>query len=163
MAKAGRPSKFETHIKPFIENGELEKMASDPNMNKRKIAKRLGVSYSVFMEHQKKFPEIQEIFKKAESNKIESLEEATIKEATGYWIEEEEKIIKKDEDGIPHITIRKNKRWQRPNATLQIFLLCNWTQSKSYKGQKYERDPVSTQLRKEDLKFRKEQADKGDW
>lgn len=164
MAKIGRPNIFETVIKPAIDDGTLLELAKNPSMTKRKLAKKLGVSYSAFMQAQKDFSELSDLLKKARKSRIEELEEAAKKEALGYWITEEKTVYRQDEHGKKQAYKEKYKKYVRPSATMQIFLLCNWTHAKDYDAPiKYERDPISTKLREKELEFRKEQADKGDW
>lgn len=161
MARTGRPNAWETIIKPAIEDGTLEKLAKQAGMTKRKIAKAIGVSYSVFMQCQKDFTELQDIFKRARVSQMEELETAMKKEAVGYWITETKTTRRKDESGKMVAVVEEYKKWCRPSATLQIFLACNISNQKDYKGKiKYDRDPIATQLRRDELEYRKEkQAD----
>lgn len=162
--KIGRPSIYETTIKPAMESGELAKLASNPKMTKRGIAKALGVSYSAFMQAQKDYKELSDFMKKAKVCQVEELESAARKEAMGYWITEKKTVRRKDESGKWVACVEEFEKWQRPSATMQIFLLSNWTHAKDYMGRlKYERDPAATELRKEEMEFRKEQAEKNDW
>lgn len=164
MAKIGRPNLYEKVIKPAIDSGKLAEMAADPNLNKRKIAKLLGVSYSVFMQAQKDFPQISDIFQKAKTSAVETLEIAAKKEATGYWITEEKIVTRQGADGQKAAQVEKYKRWCRPSAAMQIFLLSNMTHSEDYKGETvYSRDPALLKLREKELELKKEKLDQEDW
>ena len=63
-SKAGRKSKYETHIKPNLD--KIKKLAS--SHLEKDIAKQLGVSVSTFMEMKRKHPELQEALKKVNKN-----------------------------------------------------------------------------------------------
>lgn len=164
MAKKGRPNIYETIIKPSIESGMLLELAKNPNYNKRKIAKALGVSYSAFMQCQKDYKEISDIFQKARISQVEELEQSAKKEATGYWITETKTTKRKDDSGKTVVVIEEYKKWCRPCPTLQIFLLSNWTHEKNYKGDiVYSRDPSMLELREKELELKKEIADSKEW
>ncbi|MBR2909321.1 MAG: hypothetical protein IKC11_03115 [Clostridia bacterium] len=162
--KKGRPNLYETIIKPAIESGRLEEMAKDPNLNKRKIAQLLGVSYSVFMQAQKDFPQISDIFQKAKVSQVEELEKAIKKEATGYWITEKKTTKRKDDSGKWVAVVEEYEKWCRPNATTQIFLITNLTHSEGYKGETvYHRDPSMIEMKKAEMELKKEIAELKEW
>lgn len=164
MARKGRPNLYETIIKPAIESGRLEELAKDPNLNKRKIAQILGVSYSVFMQAQKDFPQISDIFQKAKVSQVEQLEQAMKKEATGYWVTETKTVKRKDDTGKWIATVEEYKKWCRPNPTIQIFMITNWTHEKNYKGEiVYHRDPSMLEMKEAEMQLKKEIAELKGW
>lgn len=82
------------------------------------VANNIGISRFTLIGWKKKFPELDELFKR--ERKVSALEliNATFKSAKGYYVEEE--VI--DVKGNVHTV----KKWVNPNATSQIFLLKNW-------------------------------------
>lgn len=157
-AKTGRPNAWETIIEPAIKDGTLEKLAKQAGMTKRNIAKALGVSYSVFMQCQKDFSELQDIFKKTKQSRLEEIEMSAKKEAVGYWITETKTTRRKDEAGKMVAVVEEYKKWCRPSTAMQIFLLKNISAQKGHKGIVYDDNPINTQLRREELQFRKDNA-----
>lgn len=162
MVKTGRPNAWEAIIKPSIEDGTLEKLAKQAGMTKRKIAKAIGVSYSVFMQAQKDFTELQDIFKKARISRMEEIEESAKKEALGYWITETKTTKRKDDSGNMVATVEEFRKWCRPSTAMQIFLMCNLSHQKGYKGTIYENDPARNKLRREEMELKKE-LNSEDW
>ena len=80
MAKRGRKSKYETHVKPFFP--KILEMCQ--TMTEAQIAEHLGVGHSAFSEYKNKYPELVEILKKGRQNLVAELRSALIKKAKGY-------------------------------------------------------------------------------
>lgn len=137
----GRKSKYHTHVKPRLEEiqswrekGESEKI----------IAKKLGVAMSTFSEYKLKFPEFAEILQHSKVNLVNNLKKALWKEAMGFEHVEEktgfEKVPVINKMFIPSepisednpvyvyknkIKTEKTKKYNRSQANLLMFALCN--------------------------------------
>ena len=57
----GRPSKFETHIKPHFD--EIKK-AFDRGVEEKEIAKNLGIAISTWCDYKNKYSEFAELLKR---------------------------------------------------------------------------------------------------
>lgn len=117
MAKAGRKSKYETHIKPHLK--EIHD-AFARGVEEKTIAASLGVGTSAWCEYKNKYPEFAELFKRDESetkNIIEQLDGALLKVATGFRYEEEKVVARKDKEGEKIVLVEKYKKYQPPNPT----------------------------------------------
>lgn len=117
MAKAGRKSKYETHIKPHFK--EIHD-AIARGVEEKIIAEELGVGSSAWCEYKKKFPEFAELFKRdVEETKelLQKLEGALLKIATGFHYIEEKRIARKDKDGETIVYFETYKKYQPPNTT----------------------------------------------
>ena len=86
MAKAGRKGKYEYWLS---QNGLLliEGWARD-GLSKEQIAKNIGCSRDTLNEWEKRFPDISDALKKGREVVIREVENALIKRAKGYEVEE---------------------------------------------------------------------------
>lgn len=116
MAKAGRKNKYETHIKPYL--NEI-KEALERGVEENKIAESCGVSVSSWCEYKNKYLEFAELFKKKDVSEIlKKLDSALLKVACGYDYEEEKKVARKDKDGKQIVVaVEKYSKHQPPNVT----------------------------------------------
>lgn len=100
MSKKGRPSKYETHVKPNI--FLVEHWVKD-GMTDEQIAKRLNVAYSTFREYVKKYPELSAALKKSKEIVDYEVEESLYKKCIGSYAKETKAIKLKevyyDEEG----------------------------------------------------------------
>jgi len=83
--RTGRPSKYETHVKPRLL--EVAAWARDGLIDEQ-IAKNLGVAVSTFATYKNKFPELSEALKKGKDVVDIEVENALLKRALGYSYEE---------------------------------------------------------------------------
>lgn len=84
------------------------------------IAKNIGVNVKTLWEWRKGYLPISNALKKGREVADYEVENAMFKSATGYYIEEEKKYIKRI-DGNPTEHIEKTRRYVPPNVTAQIF------------------------------------------
>lgn len=84
MAKAGRKSKYETHILPNLE--KIKELAS--TCTESDIAKQMGVSLSSFMTWKKEHPELQKAIKEGQQSLVVELKSKLVQKALGYDYEE---------------------------------------------------------------------------
>ena len=149
MAKVGRKSKYETHVKPFFP--EILEMCR--TMTEQQIAEHLGVGYSTFMEYKKQFPELTEILKKGRQNLVAELRSALIKKAKGYEYTETETT---SEYGEITKVVEKNKKYPPDVAAINLLL-------KNYDKENWANDPQALEIRKKELELRERQVEANEW
>lgn len=93
MAKVGRKSKYDTHIKPnlflishWVKDGLTDQMVSE----------RLGVAYSTFREYVKKYDELSAVLKKSKEIADYEVEESLFKKCIGHYAKEGKAFKVKD-------------------------------------------------------------------
>ena len=149
MAKVGRKSKYETHVKPFFP--EILEMCR--TMTEQQIAEHLGVGYSTFMEYKKQFPELTEILKKGRQNLVAELRSALIKKAKGYDYTEIETTT---EYGEVTKVVEKHKSFGPDVAAINLLL-------KNYDKENWANDPQALEIRKKELELRERQVEANEW
>ena len=145
----GRPNKYETHVKPHLE--DIKKWCLDKT--EKQIAELLGVGYSSWCDYKNKYPELSDALKKGRENLVTELKSVLIKKAKGFNYSEK-KIIK--ENGV----ITREEEYQRASlpdvAALNLLL-------KNYDRKNWSNDPQLLELRREELELKKEQAKANEW
>jgi len=81
----GRPSKYDSHVEPRF--AEIEEWAK-AGATDAEIARRLGISGDTLIEYKKQFPEFSELLKKGKAVADGEVENALLKRALGYSVEE---------------------------------------------------------------------------
>lgn len=144
---AGRPSKYETHIKPHLE--QIKKWA-EQGATEKQIAKQLGIAYSTFCDYKNKYSELSETIKEKDMKPlIEELRGALVKRAIGFEYKEKKEYIKEDpETGKRTKYIEITTRQSLPDTTALFGALNIYDPD-------YVRDKANHELRKEDLELRK--------
>lgn len=144
-----RPSKYETHIKPYFDK---IKEALEKGIYETEIAKTLGVSNSSWFEYKTKYPEFADIFKNADrSQLLNDLENALIKKAKGFEYQEKKQYIKKDDNGEVVTYTEISTRYQPPSETAIFGALNRFDPN-------YKKDKAYYELKKQELKLKKEVA-----
>lgn len=145
----GRPSKYETHIKPYFK--EI-KEALEKGISETDIAKTLGVSASSWFEYKNKYLEFADIFKNADrSQLLLDLENALIKKAKGFEYQEKKQYIKKDENGEAVTYTEISTKYQPPSETAIFGALNRFDPN-------YKKDKAYYELKKQELELKKEVA-----
>ena len=172
MAKRGRKSKYETHVKPFFP--KILEMCQ--TMTEAQIAEHLGVGHSAFSEYKNKYPELTEILKKGRQNLVAELRSALIKKAKGYEYVETKTVtehVKVPEDmkeilinagfrkeDLEKIVLSKtevaHKQMSPDVAALNLAL-------KNYDKENWANDPQMLDIRKQELKLRERQIENNEW
>lgn len=154
MAKRGRKSAYETHIKPrfsdilnWLKNGATE----------RQIAENLGVSYSTLNKYKAENNEFAEFIKNGRKTLVMQLRGALVKRAMGFEYTEKKKYTKRDPDGQVFQYVEETTKTALPDvAALNLCL-------KNYDPEEWANDPQALKLKREELELRREIADKNDW
>ena len=147
-----RPTKYDTHIKPFF--NEI-KEAVDRGVCEKEIAKSLGVSYSTWREYKKEFSAFSALLKRDEDKTkeiLKQLDNALLKFATGFVYEEEKEYATIDKDGNIKKHKEKYKKYSPPNPTA-IFGAFNRFDPD------YKKDKAYYDLKKQELELKKALAE----
>ena len=89
MRKGGRPSKYETDVKPrFDEITEWLKIGATD----KEVAENLGINKATICEYKKRFPEFNELIKCSRKQPIQAIKAALFKRATGFNYQEIKEI-----------------------------------------------------------------------
>lgn len=128
--KAGRKGKYEYWISP---DGLLliEGWARD-GLSKEQIARNIGCSRDTLNEWEKKFPDISDALKKGREVVIREVENALIKRAKGYDIEEttEELRFNRGTGQSELIVTKRIKKHVAPDTGAAAFVLKNYAPDK---------------------------------
>lgn len=95
----GRKSKYDTHIKPYLET--IKRKVCE-GATERDLAKALGVSHTAWNEYKAKYPEFAAILKMDEDATriiLEHLDNAMLKSASGYDYTEKKQFFIFDDNG----------------------------------------------------------------
>jgi ACT domain-containing protein len=118
MARRGRKSKWETHVKPklkliqnWCKDGDIEEV----------ICKKLGVGVSTFARYKDEFKELREVLKNGKAEIDYMVENALLKRALGSKTKELKKTIDAEGNEIITETVKEIV----PDTTAQIFWLKN--------------------------------------
>lgn len=149
MAKAGRKTKYFTHVEPYL--NDIKSWTE--SMTEEQIAKRLGVGYRNFCEYKRKYPQLEQAIKKGRSNLVEDLRSVLIKKAKGFSYEEK-KIIT-DSQGYTRKEIVQ--KYAQPDVAAINLLL------KNYDKKNWSNDPQAMEIRKKELELRERQVEANEW
>ncbi len=144
---AGRPSKYETHIKPYFK--EIKEML-EKGLTEREIAKALHVAYSTYNKYKAEMPEFAELVKSKDmAPLISDLENALIRKALGFEYNETKRYIKKDAEGQPSVVYTEiNTKYQPPSETAIFGALNRFDPN-------YKKDKAYYELKRQELELKK--------
>lgn len=153
---AGRPSKYETHVKPHL--AQIKKWA-EQGATERQIAKELKIAYSTFCEYKNKYSELSETIKEKDMQPlVEDLKSALVKKALGFEYKEKKEYVKVEVD-------EKGKEIGKRYKYIEIMTKQSLPDNTAIFGalniydKTYVRDRANHELRKEDLELRKKLAE----
>lgn len=146
----GRPSRYETEIKPHLD--EIRK-AVEAGATNEEIAKAFGINVSTIYEYKKRYKDFSDAFARGREKVIFEIKAALLKKALGYEYEEEKRVGKKDKDGENVVLIEKYKRHMPPSETAAAMLLRN------YDATWLDKDVASTDLKRQEFELRKAVAE----
>ena len=147
----GRPSKYETHVKPYIK--DIKKW-TEAGATDREIATALGVALSTLSLYKNQYSELSDAFARGRTNVVLNIKAALLKKALGFSYEEKKQYIKQgvdtgdkslDKTQYTEITTR----YCVPSETAAAMLLRN------YDPDWNDRDSISNEMRKQELELRK--------
>lgn len=162
-SKRGAPNKYESsvksrfdEIKEWLEIGATEK----------EIYTNLGICKDTWINYKNKYIELSDLIKSGRKNPVIQIKKAMLKRAIGFQYEEKkvttQKIMIDGADGIPMpakvIKTEVTTKTALPDAAAGLILLQHWDLDD--KGHtKWSRDPANRELKKEELEFKKKQAE----
>ncbi|KXB46616.1 hypothetical protein HMPREF3188_00691 [Tissierellia bacterium KA00581] len=123
----------------------IEGWARD-GLTEKQICKNMDISNSTLSEWKLKYPVISEALKRKKEIVDKEVENALLKSAMGFFYEEEVIVKVKDKEGNEHVTLKKVKRYEKPNSTAQIFWLKN-RQKQSWNSNKDKLDEKEQDIR----------------
>lgn len=157
MAKRGAKNKYDSLVKPYL--NEINKKVRQ-GVIEEEIAKSLNISVATLNNYKNQYPELKEALSKGKgADVLQSLINAGIEAAKGYFKENETTTIILDEDGKP--TKRQKvvtKIWYKPDAALNKFYVSNYGKEEGFTN-----DPLDYELKKAKADFEAEQQKMKDW
>lgn len=121
MAKrdnGGRPSKYETHVKPYLK--QIEQWVRN-GLTEEEIAMKCNVAYSTFREYKKQYSALADALKSNRELADLEVEAALFKRAIGYEYNEVTKELVNGELVVTKVVTKQVP----PDTTAQIFWLKN--------------------------------------
>lgn len=147
---AGRPGKYESHVKArFEEIAEwLEAGATE-----KEICDNLGINAKVFCKYKNEHKELNDLVKNARRRPVQQIKAALFKRATGFHYTETTTV--NSEKGTQTTTYNK---YLPPDPASAMILLKHWD-----KETEWTQDPATLKLKKEEFEFKKEHAESEVW
>lgn len=142
----GRPSKYDTEIKPYIED---IKKAVQAGATVEEIAVAFGINKSTLYKYKAEKKELKDAFTRGRGMIIFEIKGALLKKALGYDYEEKKQYITEDASGNKKKHTEIMTRHQPPSETAGAMLLRN------YDPEWLDKDNISTELRKQELELKK--------
>lgn len=165
--KRGAPSKYESCVKSrFDEIAEWLELGA----TEKEIYTNLGIGKDSWIEYKRKYNELADLIKNGRKNPVIQIKKAMMKRAIGFQYEEKKVVTQRVEfdDGsglkIPAKVIRTEitTKTALPDAAAGLILLQHWDLNEDG-STKWSRDPASRELKKEELEFKKKQAEDENW
>lgn len=151
MKKNGRPSKYESDVKPrFAEIEEWLKIGATD----KEVAENLGVNKATLCEYKKRFPEFNELIKTARKLPVQAIKAALFKRATGFAYTEKT-ITHSEKNGL---TVQTFEKYALPDPASAMILLKHWD-----KETEWTQDPARLNLQKQELELKKKHLESEDW
>ena len=145
----GRPSKYHTHVEPYL--SEVEQMALD--MTEEQIAKTLGVSYRAFCDMKVRYPQLSASLKKGRRQLVMELKSTLIKKAKGFGYIEKKQVI----EGGEVVREEIYQRTALPDVAALNLLL------KNYDRENWANDPQMMRLREKELELQERKFEESKW
>lgn len=142
----GRPSRYETEIKPHI--GDIRK-AVEAGATVEEIATAFGIAVSTLHKYKAEKKELKEAFARGRDKVIIEIKAALLKKALGFEYEEEKRVGRKDKDGENIILVEKYKRYSTPSETAAAMLLRNYDENWR------DNDKASAEIKRQEADLRK--------
>lgn len=154
MAKRGRKSVYETHIKPrfsevleWLQNGATEKQIYD----------NLGISKDAFYKYKREKSEFSELIKNGRKSLVLQLRGALVKKAFGFTYSEKKTVTTRNENGEIVERVETFERVALPDvAALNLCL-------KNYDPDEWANDPQALRIKEKELELKREIADRDAW
>lgn len=157
MSKVGRKSKYETCVKPYLE--DINKKVRE-GITESEIAKALGISVATLNNYKSDHEELRlALSQNKGADVLQELVNDGVKAAKGYWVTETTTTYGTDENGNVVVkSVTESKKWIPANPTLHKFYVLNFG-----KEQGLVNDPLEYELKKAKAEFEEEQAKLKNW
>lgn len=167
MNKRGAPSKYENEVKSrFDEIAEwLETGATE-----KEIYTNLGICKDSWIRYKKQYSELTDLIKNSRKNPVIQIKKAMLKRAIGFQYEEKKVTTQyieiDDGSGVKTpakvIKTEVTTKTAVPDPAAGLILLQHWDLNPDG-STKWSRDPANRELKKEELEFKKKQAEDEAW
>ena len=142
----GRPSRYETEIKPYVND---IKEAVEAGATVEEIAAAFNIAVSTLHKYKAEKKELKDAFARGRAKVVFKIKGALLKKALGFEYEEEKRVGRKDKDGENIILVEKYKRYSVPSETAAAMLLRNYDESWR------DNDKASAEIKKQETELRK--------
>lgn len=151
MAQRGRPSKYETNIKPNLDKiREWRKVGATVE----NICDALGISRSTWFEYEKKYPEFSDTIKKGTTEFCLDLRGELAKLAKPHTLETKKQYIKQDVE-----TGKKTQYTEITTREVDADIAAINLLLKNLDKENWSNDPQNLELRKQELELRRQIAE----
>lgn len=147
---AGRPNKYETHVKSRF--NEIEEWL-ELGATQKEICDQLGVNEKVFCKYKNEHKELNDLCKNARRKPVQQIKAALFKRATGYHYTETTTV--NSDKGVQITTYNK---YLPPDPASAMILLKHWD-----KETEWTQDPATLNLKKQELELKKEHMESEVW
>lgn len=155
MAKVGRPNKYFSNVKPRFD--DIEKWCR-LGVSEAQIAKNLDVGRSNWCDYKNHYQELAELIKDARQSAVTEIKSALFKRALGFSETEKTVITKVDKEGKEQTEVRAVGKYFPPDPASCMILLKHWA-----KDEEWTQDPQMLEIKKKELKLKKEIAEANNW
>ena len=142
----GRPSRYDSEIKPHIE--EI-RQAVQAGATVEEIAEAFGMAASTIHKYKSQKKELKDAFAHGRKQVVFKIKAALLKKALGFDYEESKSVGRKDKNGENIILVEKYKRYCVPSETAAAMLLRNYDENWR------DNDKASASLRQQEADLRK--------
>lgn len=122
----GRPSKYDTEIKPYLE--DIQK-AVEAGATVEEIADAFGIAESTIYKYKKEKKEFSKAFTRGRKKIVIEIKGALLKKALGFTYTERKTVAKKDKDGENIVMVENYERQCLPSETAAAMLLRNYDET----------------------------------
>lgn len=151
MAKRGRKSRYESYIKPHLE--DIKQWVQ--TMDEAQIARRLGVAPQTWCDYKNKHPELAEAVKAGRQDLISDIKSALKMRAKGFEYTEKKTYTKVGDNGTA-VYEEITTKYAPPDVAACNSILQNLDND-------WYRDAAIYRLRVEELKLKKRIAEANNW
>lgn len=152
MAKLGRKGKYDTHVKPYLEN--IKEWYGE--MDEKQIAERLGISIASWENYKNAYGELREALKNGRQELVSELKSALKKKAKGFYYEETKTSIR-EENGKQIKVVEKFKKYAQPDTGAIHLLLKNLDET--WRND----DQATLELKKKQMELTERRIEQGEY
>ena len=146
MAKAGRKSKYDEYVKPYLK--QITEWAKS-GATEKEISAALGIALSTFSDYKNKYSELSGALRAGRQTVVLNIKAALYKKAIGFEYEEM-RGVKKDGKVV---SAEVFKRYSPPDTTAAAMLLRN------YDDEYRDKDSVQTDFKRQEIEIKKAMAE----